>query len=473
MSSRVYVPPSDDTLFMRGFSYHHRPEQIKEFFSKESGRCAVEFNKDDGNDGQFIALRFESRDVAKDVYRRFNDREILSDRITMTWYKDLRKVKHIQNDPRRYSGGMGGGGGGRGGGHYDFHPGRDREGYHPFRRPSGSRVRHHYEGPPGARGPRRPSRSASRSSPSLPSRSPSSTGSYESGEVHKRRGSRSSSTDMRGNKKASKKRRRHDYDSSESAERKKVKRMRRMKKMMRREANNAGGEFMDNKECEDRDENNVISIEADDQVLELDNVPKETRVAKDTRVVKEMAVTMEISVAKERDVTKDDAIITEAKLNHVVLEDKPHKLKLLEVSEGVDQKVENGDEDDGGVVENGEVVEKKPVDGADDSQYLTLWQGEAAAAVGSKEKQLRQQQQRQLNDFAGSEDKVRVLKEKKAQVEKAYKQDCETIVMVTKLLISKDAELEDRLQKSLRENLRDIGHRCIQELRDYVDRIKQ
>ena len=30
----------------------------------------MEFNKDDGNDGQYIALRFESRDVAKDVYRR-------------------------------------------------------------------------------------------------------------------------------------------------------------------------------------------------------------------------------------------------------------------------------------------------------------------------------------------------------------------------------------------------------------------
>ena len=37
---------------------------------------------------------------------------------------------------------------------------------------------------------------------------------------------------------------------------------------------------------------------------------------------------------------------------------------------------------------------------------------------------------------------------------------------------SKDPELEDRIQNSLRENLREIGHRCIQELRDFVDRVK-
>ena len=39
MSSRVYVPPSDDTLFMRGFSSHHRPEQIKyDFIIQDLGR---------------------------------------------------------------------------------------------------------------------------------------------------------------------------------------------------------------------------------------------------------------------------------------------------------------------------------------------------------------------------------------------------------------------------------------------------
>ncbi|ESN96748.1 hypothetical protein HELRODRAFT_68212, partial [Helobdella robusta] len=55
---------------------------------------------------------------------------------------------------------------------------------------------------------------------------------------------------------------------------------------------------------------------------------------------------------------------------------------------------------------------------------------------------------------------------------KAYRQDCETFATVTKLLISKDPLLEERIQKSLRENLRDIGHRCVQELREFVDHIK-
>ena len=43
----------------------------RDFFVREAGRCMVEFNKDDGSDGQYVALKFESRDVAKEVYRRF------------------------------------------------------------------------------------------------------------------------------------------------------------------------------------------------------------------------------------------------------------------------------------------------------------------------------------------------------------------------------------------------------------------
>lgn len=43
----------------------------RDFFVREAGRCMVEFNKDDGSDGQYVALKFESRDIAKEVYRRF------------------------------------------------------------------------------------------------------------------------------------------------------------------------------------------------------------------------------------------------------------------------------------------------------------------------------------------------------------------------------------------------------------------
>ena len=39
-------------------------------------------------------------------------------------------------------------------------------------------------------------------------------------------------------------------------------------------------------------------------------------------------------------------------------------------------------------------------------------------------------------------------------------------------MCSKDPELEERIQPSLRDNLKEIGQRCIQELREFVDRLK-
>lgn len=44
---------------------------FREFFSREAGRNTVEFFKDDGNGQLFIALRFESKDIAKEVLNRY------------------------------------------------------------------------------------------------------------------------------------------------------------------------------------------------------------------------------------------------------------------------------------------------------------------------------------------------------------------------------------------------------------------
>ena len=38
---------------------------------------------------------------------------------------------------------------------------------------------------------------------------------------------------------------------------------------------------------------------------------------------------------------------------------------------------------------------------------------------------------------------------------------------------SKEPSLEDKIQNSLRENLKEIGHRCIQEMREFIDRLKE
>lgn len=45
-------------------------EHFRDFFAREAGRNTVEFFKDDGKDQLYIALRFESKDIAKEVLNR-------------------------------------------------------------------------------------------------------------------------------------------------------------------------------------------------------------------------------------------------------------------------------------------------------------------------------------------------------------------------------------------------------------------
>ncbi|XP_077988656.1 uncharacterized protein LOC144443161 [Glandiceps talaboti] len=65
-----------------------------------------------------------------------------------------------------------------------------------------------------------------------------------------------------------------------------------------------------------------------------------------------------------------------------------------------------------------------------------------------------------------------VLRGKKEEIERAYRQDCETFATVVKMLISKDPELEERIQYSLEENLKEIGHRCVDELKETIEKVK-
>ncbi|XP_038054507.1 serine/arginine repetitive matrix protein 2-like isoform X2 [Patiria miniata] len=71
-----------------------------------------------------------------------------------------------------------------------------------------------------------------------------------------------------------------------------------------------------------------------------------------------------------------------------------------------------------------------------------------------------------------NQSKLEKLQAKKEEIIKAYKQDCDTFATVVRMLIRKDPELEQRLQHALRENLTEIGQRCVQELQDTVEQIK-
>ena len=43
---------------------------FREFFARECGRNTVEFFKEDGKDQLYVALRFESKSIAKEVMER-------------------------------------------------------------------------------------------------------------------------------------------------------------------------------------------------------------------------------------------------------------------------------------------------------------------------------------------------------------------------------------------------------------------
>lgn len=57
---------------------------------------------------------------------------------------------------------------------------------------------------------------------------------------------------------------------------------------------------------------------------------------------------------------------------------------------------------------------------------------------------------------------------KAQEIEKVYRQDCETFGMVVKMLVAKDPHLEKQLQVPLRENLGEIRERCLEDLKQFI-----
>ncbi|XP_053435040.1 periphilin-1-like [Nycticebus coucang] len=57
---------------------------------------------------------------------------------------------------------------------------------------------------------------------------------------------------------------------------------------------------------------------------------------------------------------------------------------------------------------------------------------------------------------------------KATEIEQAYRQDCETFWRIVKMLIEKDPSLEKSVQFALRQNLHEIGERCVEELNHFI-----
>ncbi|XP_013915891.1 PREDICTED: periphilin-1 isoform X1 [Thamnophis sirtalis] len=62
----------------------------------------------------------------------------------------------------------------------------------------------------------------------------------------------------------------------------------------------------------------------------------------------------------------------------------------------------------------------------------------------------------------------KAIAQKTKEIEQVYRQDCETFGAVVKMLIEKDPTLEKPVQFSLRQNLHEIGERCVEELKHFI-----
>ncbi|XP_033987239.1 periphilin-1 isoform X6 [Trematomus bernacchii] len=71
------------------------------------------------------------------------------------------------------------------------------------------------------------------------------------------------------------------------------------------------------------------------------------------------------------------------------------------------------------------------------------------------------------------ERRARAISAKAQEIEKVYRQDCETFGMVVKMLVAKDANLEKQLQVPLRENLGEIRERCLEDLKHFINELDE
>uniref|UniRef100_A0A6I8P015 Periphilin 1 n=1 Tax=Ornithorhynchus anatinus TaxID=9258 RepID=A0A6I8P015_ORNAN len=74
----------------------------------------------------------------------------------------------------------------------------------------------------------------------------------------------------------------------------------------------------------------------------------------------------------------------------------------------------------------------------------------------------------ELSEDKQNTERSKSISSKIKEIEQVYRQDCETFGMVVKMLIDKDPSLEKCVQFALRQNLHEIGERCIEELKHFI-----
>lgn len=83
------------------------------------------------------------------------------------------------------------------------------------------------------------------------------------------------------------------------------------------------------------------------------------------------------------------------------------------------------------------------------------------------------QEEVQKSSESFQERRAAAIAGKALEIEKVYRQDCETFGMVVKMLVAKDPNLEKQLQVPLRENLGEIRERCLEDLKQFIKELDE
>ncbi|ELT95611.1 hypothetical protein CAPTEDRAFT_226845 [Capitella teleta] len=422
MASQMVVPASEDTLFMRGFSRRTGVDKIRDFFSKNGYECSVEFSKESDNDMLYIALKFAGRSVAKEVLNKYDDSDVLGDRITVSWFKDLRKAKQKHTSRSRYS------------------PDDD------YGRHSSRKHKRRFDDEDDFRRKRRSS-SHSRSSSS---RSPS---------------------PERKKKKSKSPKRKHRHSS-----------------VSRRSESIESDRYPVEKSKKKKKKDKKDHAPSDDERRSISK--KHSRGGDKDEKVKPLYDPVDMDISEDDDKHKQRSPSPKAPV--------PQSRPRLYSDEVVDYPASPVQQRGVSYPEETRVVkqEARMMDGKGDNnprrskrrfEDMDTFRDRCAAEMAA-EKRVRPEdagfEQKMSSSFNGgmrdsdrgtlglAPDKLMLVKDKKEEIERAYRQDCETFAAVTKMLVSKDPTLEDQLQRCLRDNLKEIGQRCILELKDSIEQIK-
>ncbi|VDO22811.1 unnamed protein product [Haemonchus placei] len=92
------VPESKHTIFIRGLPGDMSTDEIREYFEDRIGPVSFDFVKTSADQQRlFVAVRFETRDDAKEAMSKYSDGDLMGHRCELTWFKDIRRYAQYQS----------------------------------------------------------------------------------------------------------------------------------------------------------------------------------------------------------------------------------------------------------------------------------------------------------------------------------------------------------------------------------------